>query len=95
MTVDAPIDAGQKVLGVDNNFLSEVKIVALNKTIALYNLPNDLEYKLYNMSGQSVLNGKTTNNTHVIEANILANGIYIIELQDVESKAVMRKKIVL
>ena len=33
--------------------------------------------------------------TYVIEANTLANGIYIVELSDVNSKAVIRKKIVL
>lgn len=91
---DAPITAGQ-TLGIADNNLSEIKIVVLNKNIALYNLPQQTNYRLFTINGQSVLDGKINNNTHVIEANTLANGIYIIELMDKVSNAVMRKKIVL
>ena len=89
------IEAGQTVLGIDNNQFSQVKIVALNKSIALYNLPQRTDYKLFNMSGQNVLDGNIESQTHVIEAVTLAKGIYIIELQDSDTKAVIRKKIVL
>ncbi|MCH7524767.1 MAG: T9SS type A sorting domain-containing protein [Bacteroidetes bacterium] len=69
--------------------------MAINKSIALFNLLQATNYRLFSITGQSVLDGKITNNTYVIEANTLANGIYIIELQDAESNAVIRKKIVL
>jgi len=81
--------------GLDDNVFNSVKIVALNKSIAIFNLPQQTNYRLFSITGQSVLNGKIENNTHVIEANTLANGIYIIELKDNTSSAVIRKKIVL
>ena len=90
-----PITAGQTTLGLDDNELSKIKIVALNKSNALFNLPQQTNYRLFSITGQSVLDGKITNSTHVIEANTLATGVYILELKDVDSNAVIRKKIVL
>ncbi len=89
------ITAGQTVLGIDDNELNKVKIVALHKTIGLYNLPNKSKYQLFSLTGQSVLSGETGLNTHVIEAKNLATGIYILELEDLSSKAVIRKKVLL
>jgi len=94
-TPDEEITAGQTTLGLEDNELSKIKIVALNKSIALFNLPQQTNYRLFSLTGQSVLDGKITNNTYVIEANTLASGIYIIELKDNTSNAVIRKKIVL
>lgn len=94
-TPDEAINAGQTTLGLNDNILTKVKIVALNKSIALFNLPQQTNYRLFSLTGQSVLDGKITNNTYVIEANTLATGIYIIELKDNTSNAVIRKKIVL
>ena len=93
----ASIDAGEGMppLSINDNVFSNVKIVALNKSIALYNLPQQTNYRLFSITGQSVLNGKTDTNTHVIEANTLSSGIYIIELKNAITNAVMRKKIVL
>jgi len=89
------ITAGAGLLGLDENIFSEIKIVALNKSVALFNLPQNTNYKLFTITGQSVLDGKTDNDTYVIDANTLSSGIYIIELKDANSKAVIRKKIVL
>jgi hypothetical protein len=95
-TPDTAIMAGEMPpLGVKENVLSNIKIVALNKNIALYNLPQQTNYRLFSITGQSVLDGKISNNTHVIEANTLATGIYIIELKDIKTNAVIRKKIIL
>jgi len=88
-------EAGQFALGIEEETVTKVKIVALNKTIALYNLPDQTNYRVFNMSGQQILDGKIQNKTHIIEANTLANGIYIIELKDSDTKAVLRKKVVL
>jgi hypothetical protein len=90
-----PVNAGQQALGIDDNKLNEIKVVALNKSIALFNLPKLINYRVFNMSGQTVLEGKISTDTHVVEANTLSNGIYIIELKDNDSNAVVRKKIVL
>jgi len=90
------IKAGEGTpLGIDDNVFNKIKIVALNKSIALFNLPQQTNYKLFSLTGQSVLDGKIENNTYVIEANTLSSGVYIIELEDNNSKAIMRKKIVL
>jgi hypothetical protein len=88
--------AGQTVLGVDDHAVSKVKIVALNKTIALFNLPQATDYSVYTMAGKLALDGKITNSSkYSIEANALSTGVYIIELRDLNSNAVVRKKIVL
>ena len=95
-TPDAPIMAGQTTtLGIGDNHLNNVKIVALNKSIALFNLPQQTDYRLFSITGQSVLDGNIENNIHVIEANTLATGVYIVELKDKDTNAVIRKKIVL
>jgi len=94
-TPGAGITAGDGILGVNDDQLSKVKIIALNKTIALYNIQESTSYKLFSMSGQAVLDGKIENKSHVIEANSIASGIYIIELKGANSGAIFRKKIVL
>lgn len=94
-TAGESITVGQETLDINDNVFTNVKIIALNKSIALYNLPQATNYKLYTMTGKKVLDGNIANNTYVIEANTLATGVYIIELEDTDSKAVIRKKIVL
>ena len=96
-TPNTPLLAGEGTPTADikDNVFSSVKIVALNKTIGLYNLPDRVNYKVFNMSGQSVLNGEIQSKIQVIEANTLSNGIYIVELQDADTNTVIRKKVVL
>ncbi|HMC00405.1 MAG TPA: T9SS type A sorting domain-containing protein, partial [Flavobacteriaceae bacterium] len=91
-TANEGVEAGQFALGIEEETISKTKIIALNKTIALYNLPDQTNYRVFNMSGQQILDGKIQNEAYVIEANTLANGIYIIELQDNDTKALIRKK---
>jgi len=90
-----PITAGQTTLGIEDNVLSQVKVVALNKSIGLYNLQDTSRYSVINMTGQQVLKGETQNRDYVIEAPTLASGVYIVELNDSKSDTVMRKKVVL
>ncbi|MGM5470096.1 T9SS type A sorting domain-containing protein [Flavobacteriaceae bacterium LMO-SS05] len=95
---NTPILAGDTtyVLGTDENSLANtVRIVALQKSIALYNLPESTNYTLYSISGQSILEGKTNQNTYVIEANTIASGLYVLEIRDNASHAVLKKKVVL
>ncbi|WP_298893253.1 T9SS type A sorting domain-containing protein [uncultured Psychroserpens sp.] len=94
-TANQSIMAGQQTLSVETNILENVRIVALNKSIGLYNLTDTANYKLFSMTGKQVLEGTVTDNTYVIEANTVASGVYIIELIDVNSKAAIRKKVVL
>lgn len=94
-TPGEPIEAGQQTLSTNIFDENKTRIVALNKTIGLYNLPGKTEFSLYSMTGQQVLNGETNYKMHTIEANYVATGVYIIELKDVNSKAITRKKVVL
>ena len=88
--------AGQQTLSTDSEILNEsVRVTALNKTIGLYNLPNKMSYQLFSMTGKAVLNGHTENSIHSIEAKSLSDGVYIIEITDNNTNAVIRKKIVL
>lgn len=94
-TPGGAINAGQTTLSVNgNDFASKVRIVALDKTIGLYNLPEKTNYKLFSMTGQEILKGDTQENTHAIDTKV-ASGIYIMELEDANTKAIMRKKVVL
>ncbi|HEX9825952.1 MAG TPA: T9SS type A sorting domain-containing protein [Flavobacteriaceae bacterium] len=93
-TAGEAIEAGQQTLGIQNNVFANVKIVALNKSIALYNLPEQLNYSVLEMSGKVALKGITSNNMDTIEASTLSSGVYIIELKN-QSNAVIRKKVVL
>ena len=91
----APINAGkQSTLSLDQVVFSNLKIVASNKSVKLYNLPQSTNFELFTIAGQSVLKGKTNQTNYTIDANTLAKGAYVIEVQDNISKAVLRKKIV-
>jgi len=90
-----PINAGQKSLGIEDNIFIDIRIVALNNRIGLYNLKGSTNYSIFGITGQKVLEGNTDLDTFVIEATNLSSGIYIVELTDLNSKAIIRKKIVL
>lgn len=94
-TPDAPINAGQLTLGIEENSFSNIKVVALNKSIGVYNLQENAHFKVYNMTGQEVLKGTTDNRDYVIETPTLSSGVYVLELTDTNSKGVIRKKVVL
>jgi len=95
-TPGASIEAGQQTLSIESNNLQDVRIVAVNKTIGLYNLTEATEYTLFNIEGKKILTGKTDAiEATVIEANQTASGVYILELNAINSKSIIRKKIVL
>lgn len=93
---DEAITAGQQTLSVGDLSSQNIEIKALNKHIALHNLPENTNYRLFSMTGQSLLNGTIANQTsYSINANTMASGAYILELEDVDSKSVLRKKVIL
>jgi len=92
---DTGLTAGQMPLGVDDHSFSKIRVVGLNKSIGLYNLPESSNYAGYNMTGNEVLKGSTDQHDYVIEVPALSSGIYIVELSDANSNAVLRKKVVL
>lgn len=93
-TPGEPITAGE-TLGVEESELSRIKIVAIDNTISLFNLPQNMEYNLYSMTGKLVMKGSINQSSYVIEAKSMASGIYVIELNDVNTKTTVKKKIVL
>jgi len=82
-------------LSIEDNALSKIKVVALHKSIGLYNLQEPTNYKILNMAGQEVLKGASSLGDYFIEATSLASGVYIVELSDKTSNSVFRKKVVL
>lgn len=80
---------------VDETMAEKVEIISLNKTIALYNLPGNTSYRIINMTGQSVLEGSTEEQTLVIQNESLKTGVYVVELIDVASGDTMSKKVLL
>lgn len=95
-TPDTPIAAGAGILGVDDlDVLSKVDIVVTDNQIQLYGLPESSNYTLFSITGQQVLKGTALNSRYDIETNGLTNGIYILEIEDADTKATNRKKIVL
>lgn len=94
-TPGAGLTAGQGTLSIEELTLNKVRIVSLNKSIALYNLPENLDYQLFSVSGQSVLKGNIASDTYVIEASTIATGVYVLELNDLTTNTIIRKKIVL
>lgn len=95
-TPDATITTPQ-VLSTTSEATKSIKIVSLNHSVALYNLPQQATYKLINMSGQTITTGTVSGtDSYVIETgNTLAAGIYIVEVQDVETQSILRKKVIL
>lgn len=90
------IDAGETDnLSLADNFESSVQIVALDKSIGLYNLPSKTSYNIYEMTGKRVLNGEIGEESYVIEANGLNTGIYIVELKDDLTGELKREKVIL
>lgn len=91
---DEAIEAGQ-TLGLEESSINNIRIVTLNNSITMHNLPENTNFNLFSTSGQSVLKGSTNGSTYVVEAYSMATGVYVLELNDIATNAVIRKKIVL
>ncbi|WP_082332027.1 T9SS type A sorting domain-containing protein [Mangrovimonas xylaniphaga] len=94
-TPNEPINAGQTTLNVKDFDLKGIKLVSLTNQIQLYNLPEPLDYRVFSITGQIILEGKTEENTFIINTNTFAKGVYIIELLDKQSNSTLKKKIVI
>ena len=67
----------------------------LDNQINIANTPKNINYNLYSVTGQLMLSGKATENTHSIFTNTLSKGIYIVELTNEKSQSVLRKKVLI
>lgn len=92
----SPIDAGEtNTAGQKDTFANSVTIVAMKKTLAFYNLEAPANYRVYNMTGQSIIEGETESDTYVVNNDALASGVYVVELTDVATGEQLRKKVML
>lgn len=93
-TPDTPIEAGQ-TLSTNELQMQQVDIFVKNKTISLKNLPELSSYRVYNLAGQTLLSGDIDQKAHSIDTTGQSTGIYILELTNANSNAVIRKKLIL
>jgi hypothetical protein len=93
-TPDTPIQAGQTLSTTDQALLA-TRIFASDMKINLENLPEQSSYRVYNLLGQEVLSGDINQKSHSIDASARATGIYFLELTNVNTNAILRKKLIL
>ena len=97
LTVGESLTAGQgedQLSILDANY-KNIKVTALDNQINIANTPKNINYNLYSVTGQLMLSGKATENTHSIFTNTLSKGIYIVELTNEKSQSVLRKKVLI
>lgn len=93
---DEPINAGQTTLGLnDNELANSVEVIAIDKTITVNNLDNDVTFNVYSISGKLIKSGSLGTDTNEISMNGTTPGIYIIELTSIVNQAKFAKKVVL
>ena len=86
---------GEDQLSVLDANYKNIKVTALDNQINISNTPKNINYNLYSVTGQLMLSGKATENTHSIFTNTLSKGIYIVELTNEKSQSVLRKKVLI
>lgn len=86
---------GEDQLSILDADYKNIKITALENQINISNTPQNINYNLYSVTGQLMLSGKATENTHSIFTNTLSKGIYIVELTNEKSQSVLRKKVLI
>lgn len=86
---------GEDQLSILDADYKNIKITALDNEINISNTPKNINYNLFSVTGQRMLSGKVTENTHSIFTNTLSKGIYIVELTNDKSQSVLRKKVLI
>lgn len=86
---------GEDQLSILDADYKNIKITALDNEINISNTPKNINYNLFSVTGQRMLSGKVTENTHSIFTNTLSKGIYIVELTNEKSQSVLRKKVLI
>lgn len=86
---------GEDQLSILDANYKNIKVTAFDNQINIDNTPKNINYNLYSVTGQLMLSGKATENTHSIFTNTLSKGIYIVELTNEKSQSVLRKKVLI
>lgn len=86
------------VLNTEDNVLSGSVSIYPNPTDGILNISNtsgsNLQYEVYNMLGQRVINGQVGSNLHTLDLSQTNSGLYFIKLTDTESDAAITKKVI-
>ncbi|MFG6686635.1 T9SS type A sorting domain-containing protein [Mariniflexile sp. HNIBRBA6329] len=94
-TKDEPIQAGQKVLGLEESNLQKIKVIVSNGQISILNLPDSIKYNLYTLNGQKIGHGDLGQSNSDINVQNLISGIYFIELSTNDSNSIITKKFII
>lgn len=86
---------GEDQLSILDADYKNIKVTAFDNEINISNTPKNINYNLFSVTGQRMLSGKVTENTHSIFTNTLSKGIYIVELTNEKSQSVLRKKVLI
>lgn len=82
-----------ETLGVDDFQNKFANISCVDRIVTISQLRGDASYRIFSITGQVVKEGATELETQDISVEALSSGIYIVEVSDVNSNAVTRKKI--
>lgn len=94
-TPNTPITAGAGILSTLDQELNQIRISSSEKLITLENLPEQSNYRIFNLTGQEILSGDINQSFHSIDASAQSSGLYILELSSAKTSAVIRKKLIL
>ena len=90
---DQPILAGQ-TLGIEdfspNKF---AKITCVDRIVTISQLQGDAGFRVISITGQVVKEGSINLETQDISLETLSSGVYIVEVSDLSSNGVIRKKV--
>lgn len=90
---DQPILAGQ-TLGVEdfspNKF---AKITCVDRIVTISQLQGDASFRVISITGQVVKDGNTSLETQDISLETFSSGVYVVEVSDLSSNGVIRKKV--
>ncbi|RIA09703.1 putative secreted protein (Por secretion system target) [Flavobacteriaceae bacterium MAR_2010_72] len=92
-TPNQPIYSGQRVLDLEASDFKTVRVISAKGHISILNLSDRTNYTLYNIHGQQLLKGHLEPSNYNIDVHHLASGLYVIELIDQGSSAIVKKKI--
>jgi len=92
-TPNAPINAGQ-TLGVEEfggNIFA--RITCVDRIVTISQLQGDASFRVISITGQVVKEGTTNLETQDISLETLSGGVYVVEVSDLNSNGVIRKKV--
>lgn len=81
------------LLSVDEFAFNACQVSCKDKVVTISNNHGEADYKIYSLTGQTVMEGATRLESLSIDASNLSSGIYVVEVNDSATNAVIKKKI--